>query len=80
MEVRWGEKGSTEEGAKLEKAKNAKVKMPEQEYVSPPPRVLNNGMQKPPAPRNWYSPIKVWGGMHGRFLTFSCFRIKRALA
>uniref|UniRef100_A0AAX7W7K3 ANTXR cell adhesion molecule 1a n=1 Tax=Astatotilapia calliptera TaxID=8154 RepID=A0AAX7W7K3_ASTCA len=58
MEVRWGEKGSTEEGAKLEKAKNAKVKMPDQEYVSPPPRVLNNGMQKPPAPRNWYSPIK----------------------
>ncbi|CAF90171.1 unnamed protein product, partial [Tetraodon nigroviridis] len=33
--VRWGEKGSTEEGAKLEKAKNAKVKMPEQEYVPP---------------------------------------------
>ncbi|ETE63818.1 hypothetical protein L345_10415, partial [Ophiophagus hannah] len=30
-EVRWGEKGSTEEGAKLEKAKNARVKMPEQE-------------------------------------------------
>ncbi|XP_030593971.1 anthrax toxin receptor 1 isoform X2 [Archocentrus centrarchus] len=58
MEVRWGEKGSTEEGAKLEKAKNAKVKMPEQEYVPPPTRVLNNGMQKPPAPRNWYSPIK----------------------
>ncbi|CAI5650741.1 unnamed protein product [Oreochromis niloticus] len=58
MEVRWGEKGSTEEGAKLEKAKNAKVKMPEQEYVPPPPRVLNNGMQKPLAPRNWYSPIK----------------------
>lgn len=84
MEVRWGEKGSTEEGAKLEKAKNAKVKMPEQEYVPPPPRVLNNGMQKPLAPRNWYSPIKVWGGeqrkMHGRCLTFSCFRTKRALA
>lgn len=64
MEVRWGEKGSTEEGAKLEKAKNAKVKMPDQEYVSPPPRVLNNGMQKPPAPRNWYSPIKVGGGVY----------------
>ncbi|KAI3372430.1 hypothetical protein L3Q82_022915 [Scortum barcoo] len=58
MEVRWGEKGSTEEGAKLEKAKNAKVKMPEQEYVPPPTRVLNNGMQKPPGPRKWYSPIK----------------------
>ncbi|XP_028269696.1 anthrax toxin receptor 1 isoform X2 [Parambassis ranga] len=58
MEVRWGEKGSTEEGAKLEKAKNAKVKMPEQEYMPPPPRVLNNGMHKPPGPRTWYSPIK----------------------
>ncbi|KAF3850751.1 hypothetical protein F7725_012523 [Dissostichus mawsoni] len=50
MEVRWGEKGSTEEGAKLEKAKNAKVKMPDQEYVDAPMRVLNNGMQKPPGP------------------------------
>ncbi|KAM6930367.1 anthrax toxin receptor 1 [Xenentodon cancila] len=58
MEVRWGEKGSTEEGAKLEKAKNAKVKMPDQEYGPPPTRVLNNGMQKPPEPRKWYSPIK----------------------
>nr|XP_043881254.1 anthrax toxin receptor 1 [Solea senegalensis] len=58
MEVRWGEKGSTEEGAKLEKAKNAKVKMPEQEYELPPTRVLNNGMQKPHGPRKWYSPIK----------------------
>uniref|UniRef100_A0A8D0CWN0 Anthrax toxin receptor 1 n=1 Tax=Sander lucioperca TaxID=283035 RepID=A0A8D0CWN0_SANLU len=58
MEVRWGEKGSTEEGAKLEKAKNAKVKMPEQEYVEAPMRVLNNGMHKPLGPRKWYSPIK----------------------
>ncbi|XP_070760354.1 anthrax toxin receptor 1 [Enoplosus armatus] len=58
MEVRWGEKGSTEEGAKLEKAKNAKVKMPEQEDVPPPMRILNNGMHKPPGPRKWYSPIK----------------------
>ncbi|XP_076006754.1 anthrax toxin receptor 1 [Genypterus blacodes] len=58
MEVRWGEKGSTEEGAKLEKAKNAKVKMPEQEFEYPSMRVLNNGMRKPPEPRKWYSPIK----------------------
>uniref|UniRef100_A0A8C1YSB1 Anthrax toxin receptor 1 n=1 Tax=Cyprinus carpio TaxID=7962 RepID=A0A8C1YSB1_CYPCA len=58
MEVRWGEKGSTEEGAKLEKAKNAKVKMPEQEFEAPPARILNNGMRKPPGPRKWYSPIK----------------------
>ncbi|XP_062238234.1 anthrax toxin receptor 1-like isoform X4 [Platichthys flesus] len=58
MEVRWGEKGSTEEGAKLEKAKNAKVKMPEQEDELPSTRILNNGMHKPPGPRKWYSPIK----------------------
>ncbi|XP_062855403.1 anthrax toxin receptor 1 [Trichomycterus rosablanca] len=58
MEVRWGEKGSTEEGAKLEKAKNAKVKMPEQEFEALPSRILNNGMHKPPSPRKWYSPIK----------------------
>uniref|UniRef100_A0A8C1E3C3 Anthrax toxin receptor 1 n=1 Tax=Cyprinus carpio carpio TaxID=630221 RepID=A0A8C1E3C3_CYPCA len=58
MEVRWGEKGSTEEGAKLEKAKNARVKMPEQEFEDPPARILNNGMRKLPGPRKWYSPIK----------------------
>uniref|UniRef100_A0A8C7FE14 Anthrax toxin receptor 1 n=1 Tax=Oncorhynchus kisutch TaxID=8019 RepID=A0A8C7FE14_ONCKI len=58
MEVRWGEKGSTEEGAKLEKAKNARVKMPEQEFIQSPTRILNNGMRKPPGPHKWYSPIK----------------------
>ncbi|KAI5622085.1 anthrax toxin receptor 1-like [Silurus asotus] len=58
MEVRWGERGSTEEGAKLEKAKNARVKMPEQEFEAPQMRVLNNGMHKSPSPRKWYSPIK----------------------
>ncbi|XP_017551819.1 anthrax toxin receptor 1 [Pygocentrus nattereri] len=58
MEVRWGEKGSTEEGAKLEKAKNARVKMPEQEFEDPPARILNNGMRKPQGSRKWYSPIK----------------------
>ncbi|KAK6315857.1 hypothetical protein J4Q44_G00133810 [Coregonus suidteri] len=58
MEVRWGDKGSTEEGAKLEKAKNARVKMPEQEFDIPPTRTLNNGMHKPISPQKWYSPIK----------------------
>ncbi|XP_029459895.1 anthrax toxin receptor 1 [Rhinatrema bivittatum] len=58
MEVRWGEKGSTEEGAKLEKAKNARVKMPEQEFEFPSPKILNNNLRKPPSPRKWYSPIK----------------------
>ncbi|NXY49516.1 ANTR1 protein, partial [Ceuthmochares aereus] len=58
MEVRWGEKGSTEEGAKLEKAKNARVKMPEQEYEFPEPRNLANNMRRPSSPQKWYSPIK----------------------
>ncbi|KAL7877767.1 hypothetical protein SRHO_G00044100 [Serrasalmus rhombeus] len=57
MEVRWGDKGSTEEGAKLEKPKNAVVKMPEQEfepYEPKPKRPPRNH----PGPRRWYSPIK----------------------
>uniref|UniRef100_A0A673L8X6 Anthrax toxin receptor 1 n=1 Tax=Sinocyclocheilus rhinocerous TaxID=307959 RepID=A0A673L8X6_9TELE len=58
MEVRWGDKGSTEEGAKLEKAKNARVKMPEQEFEFPSTHTLNNGMRKPISPQKWYSPIK----------------------
>ncbi|XP_026075945.1 anthrax toxin receptor 1 isoform X2 [Carassius auratus] len=58
MEVRWGDKGSTEEGAKLEKAKNARVKMPEQEFEFPTTRTLNNGMRKPISHQKWYSPIK----------------------
>ncbi|CAL9708422.1 unnamed protein product [Knipowitschia caucasica] len=60
MEVRWGEKGSTDEGAKLEKAKNAKVKMPDQEYASAfQTRVLNNGMHRPHRLQKWYSPIQT---------------------
>uniref|UniRef100_A0A8C6XG69 Anthrax toxin receptor 1 n=1 Tax=Naja naja TaxID=35670 RepID=A0A8C6XG69_NAJNA len=58
MEVRWGEKGSTEEGAKLEKAKNARVKMPEQEYEFPEPRNLGSGIRRSSSPPKWYSPIK----------------------
>ncbi|XP_067857146.1 anthrax toxin receptor 1-like [Heptranchias perlo] len=59
MEVRWGEKGSTEEGAKLEKAKNARVKMPEEEYeFSELGMQNNNGGRKSNSPRKWYSPIK----------------------
>ncbi|KAJ0067466.1 hypothetical protein NL108_007925, partial [Boleophthalmus pectinirostris] len=59
MEVRWGEKGSTEEGAKLEKAKNAKVKMPDEYASASPTRVLNNGMHRPLRPQKWYSPIQT---------------------
>ncbi|XP_012579689.1 PREDICTED: anthrax toxin receptor 2 isoform X1 [Condylura cristata] len=57
MEVRWGDKGSTEEGARLEKAKNAVVTIPEEPEVPVRP--------KPPRPRpiqppqtKWYTPIK----------------------
>ncbi|KAM9446354.1 anthrax toxin receptor 2 [Clarias gariepinus] len=57
MEVRWGEKGSTEEGARLEMAKNAVVSIPEeveQPTIKKP---------KPAAPvyhhseTKWYTPI-----------------------
>ncbi|XP_014793849.1 PREDICTED: anthrax toxin receptor 2 isoform X2 [Calidris pugnax] len=58
MEVRWGDKGSTEEGARLEKAKNAVVKLPEEpeEPIHPKPR-----KPKPTSPaiqEKWYTPIK----------------------
>ncbi|XP_008495682.2 anthrax toxin receptor 2 isoform X1 [Calypte anna] len=58
MEVRWGDKGSTEEGARLEKAKNAVVKLPEEpeEPFHPKPR-----KPKPTSPaiqEKWYTPIK----------------------
>ncbi|XP_078516992.1 anthrax toxin receptor 2 [Lissotriton helveticus] len=58
MEVRWGDKGSTEEGARLEKAKNAVVTVPEEseEPFQPKPR------KSKPTPEShqpkWYSPIK----------------------
>lgn len=61
MEVRWGDKGSTEEGAKLEKAKNARVVMPEQEFDFPPPRPYYH-THKAAYPQKWYSPIR--GKLH----------------
>ncbi|XP_053729875.1 anthrax toxin receptor 1-like [Synchiropus splendidus] len=57
MEVRWGDKGSTEEGAKLEKAKNARVVMPAQEYEPAPSRSYCH-TYKPSYQQTWYSPIK----------------------
>uniref|UniRef100_A0A7N6ANJ9 Anthrax toxin receptor n=1 Tax=Anabas testudineus TaxID=64144 RepID=A0A7N6ANJ9_ANATE len=60
MEVRWGQKGSTEEGSRLEKAKNAVVTMPED--VEEP--ILPRAPQRPPpvySPQlqpKWYTPIK----------------------
>nr|XP_046241854.1 ANTXR cell adhesion molecule 2a [Scatophagus argus] len=60
MEVRWGEKGSTEEGARLEKAKNAVVSIPEEDPEEP---MIKRPPSKP-APtyhqneNKWYTPIK----------------------
>lgn len=61
VQVRWGEKGSTEEGARLEKAKNAIVSLPEEDPEEP--------MMKRPTSKSapthhqnqnkWYTPIKV---------------------
>ncbi|NXP38853.1 ANTR1 protein, partial [Leiothrix lutea] len=59
MEVRWGDKGSTEEGAKLEKPKNAVIKLPEQEYEPWEPKPKKPHVRKPPSQRKWYTPIKV---------------------
>jgi len=58
--VRWGEKGSTEEGARLEKAKNAVVSLPEEDEE---PMVRRPTPRAAPANQNaenkWYTPIKV---------------------
>ncbi|KAM4808561.1 anthrax toxin receptor 2 [Rhinophrynus dorsalis] len=59
MEVRWGDKGSTEEGARLEKAKNAVITMPEEEEEVP----VQPKPQKPKPTSQvhqtkWYTPIK----------------------
>lgn len=56
VQVRWGDKGSTEEGAKLEKAKNARVVMPPEEF-DPPQSYYT--VHKTIRPQKWYSPIKV---------------------
>ncbi|XP_029465512.1 anthrax toxin receptor-like isoform X1 [Rhinatrema bivittatum] len=58
MEVRWGDKGSTEEGAKLEKPKNAVIKLPEQEYEPWEPKPKKYSPRKVPLERKWYTPIK----------------------
>lgn len=58
MEVRWGDKGSTEEGAKLEKPKNAVVKMPEDEYEPYEPKPRNPHGRRSAHHRKWYSPIQ----------------------
>ncbi|CAG04904.1 unnamed protein product [Tetraodon nigroviridis] len=58
--VRWGQKGCTEEGARLEKTKDAVVTMPEDvdEPIvrRPPPRPPP--VYNPQAQDKWYTPIK----------------------
>ncbi|KAG8547463.1 hypothetical protein GDO81_028325 [Engystomops pustulosus] len=58
MEVRWGDKGSTEEGAKLEKPKNAVITLPEQEFEPWEPKPKKSSRRNNPHERKWYSPIK----------------------
>ncbi|XP_051897610.1 anthrax toxin receptor 1 [Pristis pectinata] len=58
MEVRWGDKGSTEEGAKLEKPKNAVIKMPDREFELLDPKPHKPRPYKPPQQRKWYTPVK----------------------
>ncbi|XP_046902598.1 ANTXR cell adhesion molecule 2b [Hypomesus transpacificus] len=59
MEVRWGDKGSTEEGARLEKAKNAVVTMQEEveEPIIPKPPPRPPPIYHPPPQSKWYTPI-----------------------
>ncbi|XP_053196245.1 anthrax toxin receptor 2-like [Scomber japonicus] len=59
MEVRWGDKGSTEEGSRLEKAKNAVVTMPDEveEPIIPRPPPRPPPVYNPPQTK-WYTPIK----------------------
>ncbi|XP_029940358.1 anthrax toxin receptor 2-like [Salarias fasciatus] len=60
MEVRWGQKGSTEEGSRLEKAKNAVVTVPDdvEEPIIPRPPPRPPPVYSPPTQSKWYAPIK----------------------
>lgn len=58
MEVRWGDKGSTDEGARLEKAKNAMVKIAEEEDECLDPRPPARPAPPPQPVPKWYDPIK----------------------
>ncbi|KAM6945035.1 anthrax toxin receptor 2 isoform 1-T1 [Lycodopsis pacificus] len=84
MEVRWGEKGSTEEGARLEKAKNAVVSIPEdsEEPVikRPTPKAAPTNHQNQ---NKWYTPIKgrldaVWALLGRQYDRVSLMRPSNA--
>lgn len=59
LKVRWGDKGSTEEGARLEKAKNAVVTLPEEPEEPVRPRPPRPKPTHQPPQTKWYTPIKV---------------------
>ncbi|RLV97989.1 hypothetical protein DV515_00011229, partial [Chloebia gouldiae] len=69
MEVRWGDKGSTEEGARLEKAKNAVVKLPEEPEEPFHPKPPKRKPTSPAMQQKWYTPIKVSVQSLVRFIT-----------
>ncbi|XP_043917093.1 anthrax toxin receptor 2-like [Protopterus annectens] len=78
MEVRWGDKGSTEEGARLEKAKNAVVIIPEEneEPIFPKPSKLKPAFQEQ---HKWYTPVKgrldaLWALMRHQYDRVSLMR------
>ncbi|GCB67477.1 anthrax toxin receptor 2 [Scyliorhinus torazame] len=58
MEVRWGDKGSTDEGARLEMAKNAVVTVPDVEEEPLAPRQPKLPPSNYPPSTQWYDPIK----------------------
>uniref|UniRef100_A0A8C6KUJ9 ANTXR cell adhesion molecule 2a n=1 Tax=Nothobranchius furzeri TaxID=105023 RepID=A0A8C6KUJ9_NOTFU len=79
MEVRWGEKGSTEEGARLEKAKNAKVSVPEDAEESMIKRPTSKPAPSHQAEHKWYTPIKgrldaLWALMRRQYDRVSIMR------
>uniref|UniRef100_A0A8C7Y933 ANTXR cell adhesion molecule 2b n=1 Tax=Oryzias sinensis TaxID=183150 RepID=A0A8C7Y933_9TELE len=57
MKVNWGQRGSTKEGSRLEKAKNASITMPEEPEISQLPPKETPAHAPPPQPK-WYTPIK----------------------
>lgn len=58
LQVNWGQRGSTKEGSRLEKAKNASITMPEEPEISQLPPKETPAHDPPPQPK-WYTPIKV---------------------
>ncbi|KAM5193692.1 anthrax toxin receptor 2 isoform 1-T2 [Mantella aurantiaca] len=79
MEVRWGDKGSTEEGARLEMAKNAVVTMPEEEEMSMQSNPRKPKSTSPAHQTKWYTPIKgrldaLWALLQRQFDRVSLMR------